>query len=199
MGTPENFYAQKTGLTMWGGYTAGDWMYIGSQGIVREPEVFASAARELTDSLKDALFSRAVLEVWGAQPLAGTMNGGVVLAVEVDPERIKRRIETGYCQVLSTDLDDALKRCLKAKEKGEALSVGLVGNAAVVFPEILRRGIVPEIVTDQTSAHDALYGYVPAGMTLQEADDLRQRNPEEMVGRRVSRWHSGKSHAGVPR
>jgi urocanate hydratase len=185
--TPEHFYAlENKGLTMWGGYTAGDWMYIGSQGIVQGTyEVFASAARErFTDSLKGCLILTGGLGgMGGAQPLAGTMNGGVVLAVEVDPERIKRRIETGYCQVLSTDLDDALKRCLKAKEKGEALSVGLVGNAAVVFPEILKRGIIPEIVTDQTSAHDALYGYVPGGMSLHEADELRHRNPEEMVRR----------------
>jgi urocanate hydratase len=107
----------------------------------------------------------------------------VVLAVEVDPERIKRRIETGYCQTFSTDLDEALQRCLKAKEKGEPLSVGLVGNAAAVFPEILKRGIIPEIVTDQTSAHDPLYGYIPEGMTLREVDELRKRNPEEMIRR----------------
>ncbi len=185
--TPEQFYAlENKGLTMWGGYTAGDWMYIGSQGIVQGTyEVFASAAREkFADNLRGCLILTGGLGgMGGAQPLAGTMNGGVVLAVEVDSERIKRRIETGYCQFLSTDLDDALKRCLKAKERREPLSVGLVGNAATVFPEILKRGIIPEIVTDQTSAHDALYGYVPEGMSLQEADELRGGNPDEMIRR----------------
>jgi urocanate hydratase len=171
---------------MWGGYTAGDWMYIGSQGIVQGTyETFASAAREMFDGTLKGRFilTGGLGGMGGAQPLAGTLLDGVVLAVEVDLKRIQRRIETGYCQTLSTDLDDALKRCMKAKEKGEALSVGLVGNAATVFAEMLKRGIVPDIVTDQTSAHDALYGYVPEGMTAEEAEEYRKKNPEDMIKR----------------
>lgn len=185
--TAENFYAlEDKGLIMFGGYTAGDWMYIGSQGIVQGTyETFASAAREMFEgTLKRRLILTGGLGgMGGAQPLAGTMLDGVVLAVEVDPKRIKRRIETGYCQTLCTDLDDALQRCTKAKEKGEALSVGLVGNAATVFTEMLNRGIIPDIVTDQTSAHDPLYGYIPEGMTVEEAEIYRKKNPEDMIKR----------------
>ena len=185
--TPENFYAlEDNGLTMWGGYTAGDWMYIGTQGIVQGTyETFAAAARErFRGTLKGCLVLTAGLGgMGGAQPLAVTMNGGVVLAVEVDPARIKRRIETGYCQILSNDLDEALAKCMNAKQNGEALSVGLVGNAATVYPEILRRGIVPEVVTEQTSAHDPLHGYIPEGMTIEEAEELRQKDPEEKTRR----------------
>lgn len=183
--TPENFYdLENKGLTMWGGYTAGDWMYIGSQGIVQGTyETFACAARE---EYGGTLKGRFVLTgglggMGGAQPLAGTLSGGVVLGVDVDPDRIRRRIETGYCQVFSTDLNDALKMCLRAKERGESLSVGLVGNAATVFTEVLKRGIIPDLVTDQTSAHDPLYGYIPEGMTIQEAGVLRKKDPERLI------------------
>jgi urocanate hydratase len=183
--TPENFYAlEDKGLTMWGGYTAGDWMYIGSQGIVQGTyETFASASREeFGGTLKGRLILTGGLGgMGGAQPLAGTLNGGVVLTVEVDPERIKRRIETGYCQEFTTDLNDALKKCLRAKEKREAFSIGLLGNAATVFTEILKMGIIPDIVTDQTSAHDPLYGYIPEGMTIQEAEVLRKEDPERLI------------------
>lgn len=183
--TPENFYdLENKGLTMWGGYTAGDWMYIGSQGIVQGTyETFACAARE---EYGGTLKGRFVLTgglggMGGAQPLAGTLCGGVVLGVDVDPDRIRRRIETGYCQVFSTDLNDALKMCLRAKERGESLSVGLVGNAATVFTEVLKRGIIPDLITDQTSAHDPLYGYIPEGMTIQEAGVLRKKDPERLI------------------
>lgn len=185
--TPENFYAlEEKGLTMWGGYTAGDWMYIGSQGIVQGTyETFASAAREMFEGTLKGRFilTGGLGGMGGAQPLAATMLGGVVLAVEIDPKRIQRRIETGYCQTLSTDFNEALKKCMKAKEKGEALSIGLVGNAATIFTEMLKRGIIPEIVTDQTSAHDALYGYIPEGMTVEEAEVYRKKNPEDMIKR----------------
>ncbi len=183
--TPEKFYdLENKGLTMWGGYTAGDWMYIGSQGIVQGTyETFACAARE---EYGETLKGRFVLTgglggMGGAQPLAGILNGGVVLGVDVDPDRIKRRIETDYCQVFSTDLNDSLKMCLRAKEREEALSVGLVGNAATVFTEVLKRGIIPDIVTDQTSAHDPLYGYIPEGMTVQEAEVLQKEDPERLI------------------
>jgi len=181
----EEFYKlEKKGLTMWGGYTAGDWMYIGSQGIVEGTyETFAAVSRE---KYNGTLTGRFILTaglggMGGAQPLAGTMNGAVVLAVEIDPVRIRRRIETGYCQQMCTKLDDALKYCLSAKEKGESLSIGLVGNAADIFPEILKRGIVPEIVTDQTSAHDALYGYIPQGMTIEDVNKLRIKDPQKVI------------------
>ncbi len=182
----EFYKLENMGLTMWGGYTAGDWMYIGSQGIVQGTyETFAAASREkFNGTLKGCFILTAGLGgMGGAQPLAGTMNMAAVLAVEIDPLRIMRRIETGYCQKLCTDLDEALKLCLSAKEKGEPLSVGLVGNAADIFPEILKRGIVPEIVTDQTSAHDALYGYIPQNMTLEEVADLRIKDPNQVIER----------------
>ena len=113
----------------------------------------------------------------GAQPLAVTMNEGVCLAVEVDPARIQRRLDTGYLDEMVTDLDEALRRAEEYKAQGVARSIGLLGNAAEVFPEIVRRGARMDLVTDQTSAHDALNGYIPAGMTLDEAAELRQRDP----------------------
>jgi urocanate hydratase len=119
----------------------------------------------------------------GAQPLAATMNEGVFLGVEVDPARIKRRLETGYLDVMADRLEDALILALGAKEKGIPKSIGLVGNAADIHPEIVKRGIVPDLVTDQTSAHDALNGYVPAGLTLDEALELRRKNPKEYIRR----------------
>lgn len=182
----EFYKLENMGLTMWGGYTAGDWMYIGSQGIVQGTyETFAAASRErFNGTLKGCFILTAGLGgMGGAQPLAGTMNKATVLAVEIDPLRIMKRIETGYCQKLCTELDEALGLCLSAKEKGEPLSVGLVGNAADVFPEILKRGIVPEIVTDQTSAHDALYGYIPQNMTLEEVAELRIKDPNQVIER----------------
>jgi urocanate hydratase len=177
-----NFYElDRKGLTMAPGYTAGDWQYIGSQGIVQGTyETFSLAAEEFGGSLKGKLVVTAGLGgMGGAQPLAVTMNGGVVLAVEVNEKKIKRRIETGYCERVVADLDEALRICREAQKDGKPLSVGLLGNAAEILPELLKRNILPEIVTDQTSAHDELNGYIPAGLSMEAADLLREKNPEE--------------------
>src|SRR5437016_6421354 len=119
----------------------------------------------------------------GAQPLAITMNEGVCLAVEVDPHHIQRRLETGYCDEMASTLDEALHQVREAVNQGQALSIGLIGNAAEVYPELVRRGIIPDMVTDQTSAHDALNGYIPAGLSLQEADELRKDDPQAYIRR----------------
>jgi len=171
---------------MYGQMTAGSWIYIGTQGILQGTyETFASAARKhFGGSLKGRLILSAGLGgMGGAQPLAATMNEGVFLGVEVDPNRIKRRLETGYLDVMTDRLEDALILALGAKEKGIPKSIGLVGNAAEIHPEIVRRGIVPDLVTDQTSAHDALNGYVPAGLSLEEALELRRRDPDQYIRR----------------
>ncbi len=177
---------EELGLTMYGQMTAGSWIYIGTQGILQGTyETFASAARKhFGGTLKGRLILSAGLGgMGGAQPLAATMNGGVFLGVEVDPARIKRRLETGYLDVMAKNLEDALILALGAKEKGIPKSVGLVGNAAEIHPGIVKRGIVPDLVTDQTSAHDALNGYVPVGMTLDEAIRLRQKDPQTYIHR----------------
>ena len=168
---------EKKGLTMYGQMTAGSWIYIGSQGIVQGTyETFAECANQhFNGSLAGKLVVTAVLGgMGGAQPLAVTMNDGLCLAVEVDPWRIQRRVETGYCDVMSTDLDEALGLLEKARG---GLSVGLLGNIAEVLPELERRGIVPDVITDQTSAHDLRHGYIPAGYTLEDADRLRESDP----------------------
>jgi len=175
---------EALGLTMYGQMTAGSWIYIGSQGILQGTfETLGAAARQhFGGTLKGRLVLTAGLGgMGGAQPLAATMNGAVFLGVEVDRERIKKRLETKYLDVMTDSLDEALRWAFEAKEKGIARSIGLVGNAAEVHPELVRRGIVPELVTDQTSAHDPLKGYVPAGMPLAEALELREENPEEYV------------------
>ncbi|WP_069133407.1 urocanate hydratase [Rhodohalobacter halophilus] len=172
----------KMGLTMYGQMTAGSWIYIGSQGIVQGTyETFAECARQHFDgSLKGKLVVTAGLGgMGGAQPLAATMNGAAFLGIEVDESRIDMRIKTGYCDVKCTDLDEALEKVLDAKEKGEALSVGLLGNVAEVLPKLLERGVIPDVLTDQTSAHDLRLGYIPAGYTLEEAAEKRESNPEE--------------------
>ena len=177
---------EKLGLTMYGQMTAGSWIYIGSQGIVQGTfETFAAAAQKhFGGSLEGKLIvSGGMGGMGGAQPLAATMNGACFLGVEVDPARIGKRIKTGYCDRTATDLDDALRIIDEARSKGEAISVGLVGNCADVIPELARRGITPDVLTDQTSAHDALNGYVPNGMTLEEAAALRRENPGEYVNR----------------
>jgi urocanate hydratase len=177
---------EELGLTMYGQMTAGSWIYIGTQGILQGTfETFAAAARKHFDgSLRGRLVLTAGLGgMGGAQPLAVTLNDGVILAVEVDPKRIEKRVKTGYCEVMTTNLDEALDLALTAKGRGMPKSIGLVGNAAEVHPEILRRGVLPDLMTDQTSAHDALNGYVPAGLTLEQARDLRQKNPQEFVQR----------------
>lgn len=177
---------EAKGLTMYGQMTAGSWIYIGSQGIVEGTfETFAALAKKHFDGTLKGKFvlSAGLGGMGGAQPLAITMLDGVCLIVEVDKKRIKRRLETKYLDVMAEDLDEALEMVMKAKEEGRALSVGLVGNAADIHPELVKRGIIPDVVTDQTSAHDPLNGYVPNGMTLDEAIALRKSNPEEYVKR----------------
>ncbi|TKJ29314.1 urocanate hydratase, partial [bacterium (candidate division B38) B3_B38] len=164
----------------------GSWIYIGTQGILQGTfETFAAAAdKHFGGSLKGRLVLTAGLGgMGGAQPMAATMNEGVFIGVEVDEERIKRRLETRYCDMMTASLDEAFKIAMEVKEKGEAKSIALLGNAADILPEIVRRGVVPDMVTDQTSAHDLLNGYVPHGLSYQEALDLRQKNPEEYVRR----------------
>ncbi len=172
---------EKLGLTMYGQMTAGSWIYIGTQGILQGTyETFAEAARQhFGGTLEGRLVVTAGLGgMGGAQPLAATMNGGVCLAVEVDPARLRRRVETGYCDRMVEDLDEALDLVLDAKGKNEALSVGLLGNIAEMLPELVRRDVVPDVLTDQTSAHDLREGYIPAGFSLEEAAALRRSDPD---------------------
>jgi urocanate hydratase len=181
-GTIEEFRRlDALGLTMYGQMTAGSWIYIGSQGIVQGTyETFAECARQhFGGTLAGRLVVTAGLGgMGGAQPLAATMNGAAFLGIEVDPTRIERRVETGYCDEISGDLDHALERVLEAKEQGQALSIGLLGNVAEVLPEIVRRGVVPDVVTDQTAAHDLRVGYIPLGMSLEQAAERRASDPE---------------------
>ena len=177
---------ERLGLTMYGQMTAGSWIYIGSQGIVQGTfETFAaSAAKHFSGSLEGKLIvSGGMGGMGGAQPLAATMNGACFLGIDVDRDRIAKRINTGYCDRMSSDLDDALEIINEARSKGETVSVGLVGNCADLLPELNRRNIVPDVLTDQTSAHDALNGYVPAGLSLDEAAAVRQDRPEEYIRR----------------
>jgi urocanate hydratase len=177
---------EELGLTMYGQMTAGSWIYIGSQGIVQGTyECFAEIARRrYGGSLAGTITLTAGLGgMGGAQPLAVTMNDGVALCIEVDPERIERRLETRYLDERADDLEDAVARCQAAKAQRRPLSVGLCGNAAEVLPELLRRGFEADIVTDQTSAHDPLVGYIPAGLSLEEAADLRESDPDEYIKR----------------
>ena len=178
---------EKKGLMMYGQMTAGSWIYIGTQGILQGTyETFAQAGR--THFGTDDLAGRVVLTgglggMGGAQPLACTMAGGVMLAVEVDPWRARRRLETKYLDVLAGSLDEALAMVAEAKEKKLARSIGVIGNCAEVLPELLRRGFEPDLVTDQTSAHDPLNGYVPKGLTLEQAAALRVSDPKGYVER----------------
>ena len=177
---------EKQGLMMYGQMTAGSWIYIGSQGILQGTyETFGAVARQ---HFGGSLAGRVVLSaglggMGGAQPLAATMQGAVFLGVEVDPARIDKRVETGYCDRKTASLEEALAWIAAAKREKRALSIGLVGNAAEVLPELVRRGVTPDVVTDQTSAHDTLNGYVPAGMPLAEAVALRARDPKAYVAR----------------
>jgi urocanate hydratase len=180
---------EALGLTMYGQMTAGSWIYIGSQGIVQGTyETFAEAARQhYNGTLKNTITLTAGLGgMGGAQPLAITMNEGVCLAVEVDPSHIQRRLDTGYLDEMVTDLDEALRRAEEYRSQGVGKSIGLLGNAAEIFPEIVRRGVRMDLVTDQTAAHDALNGYVPARLTLVEANELRQRDPQEYERRSLA-------------
>jgi urocanate hydratase len=176
----------KKGLIMYGQMTAGSWIYIGTQGILQGTyETLAELGRKhYNASLKGKFVLTAGLGgMGGAQPLAITMNEGVGLIAEVDPSRIQRRLDTKYLMEATDDLEDALDRVENAVRAGKPLSIGLEGNAADIFPEILRRGIVPDVVTDQTSAHDPLNGYVPNGMMYHQALELRARDPKEYTAR----------------
>jgi urocanate hydratase len=177
---------EALGLTMYGQMTAGSWIYIGTQGILQGTyETLAAVARKhFGGSLKGKLVLTAGLGgMGGAQPLAVTMNEGVAIIAEVDEERIERRLKTRYVDTVVTDLDEALRLAFKAKNRGEALSIALVGNAADVVPEFVRRGIIPDVLTDQTSAHDELNGYIPRGIPYHEALKLRRENPAEYIKR----------------
>jgi urocanate hydratase len=171
----------RAGLMMYGQMTAGSWIYIGTQGILQGTyETFAAAGRKhfQGDLSGKLIASGGMGGMGGAQPLAATLNGATFLGIDVDPERIKRRVKTGYCDVMVNDLDEALRILKNAVRKREATSVGLVGNSADVIPELARRGVVPDLLTDQTSAHDPLCGYIPQGLDVAQAVDLRQRDPE---------------------
>jgi urocanate hydratase len=172
----------RAGLIMYGQMTAGSWIYIGTQGILQGTyETFAAAGQKhFGGDLKGKLVvTGGIGGMGGAQPLAATMNGAAFLGIDVDPERIKKRLKTGYIDVMVTSLDEALRILKNAVRTGQATSVGLLGNCADVIPELAKRGVVPDLLTDQTSAHDPIGGYVPNKMTLAQALELRQRDPEE--------------------
>ncbi len=179
---------EKKGLMMYGQMTAGSWIYIGTQGILQGTyETFAEAARQ---HFKGTLAGRLVVTaglggMGGAQPLAATMNGGVIIVVEVDASRIKKRIATKYLDVMVVDLDDALKQAANAKKEKKPLSIGLLGNAAELLPKMAKRGVEIDLLTDQTSAHDPLRGYIPAGLSLEEAAALRFRDPKGYTERAI--------------
>jgi urocanate hydratase len=183
--TLEEFWElEAEGLTMYGQMTAGSWIYIGTQGILQGTyQTFAAIAEQkFGGSLAGTLTLTAGLGgMGGAQPLAITMNGGVALCVEVDPRRIERRLETGYLDQSYEDMDRAVTRAVQAKESREAVSIGLLGNAAEVFPELLEMGVGVDIVTDQTSAHDPLYGYIPVGHSVEDAARLREDDPDTYI------------------
>ncbi|MGE7762989.1 urocanate hydratase [Peribacillus sp. NPDC097895] len=174
----------KKGLMMYGQMTAGSWIYIGSQGIVQGTyETFAELAKQhFNNSLKGTITLTAGLGgMGGAQPLAVTMNGGVCIGIDVDETRIDRRIETRYTDVKTDSLDEAIRLATEAKHEGKALSIGLIGNASDLLPEMIARNFIPDVLTDQTSAHDPLNGYTPSGLSMEEAAELRNANPEEYI------------------
>jgi urocanate hydratase len=185
--TWDYFYElEQKGLIMFGQMTAGSWAFIGTQGILQGTyETLAAVAKEhFGGSLRGKLVLTAGLgEMGGAQPLAVTMNEGVALVVEIDKWAIERRLKHKYLEMWTDDLDEAVKLALEAKNNGKPRSIGLLGNAAEVHPELLRKGIIPDIVTDQTSAHDPLNGYYPTGLSKKEADELRKNNPQEYLHR----------------
>ncbi len=177
---------EALGLMMYGQMTAGSWMYIGTQGIVQGTyETFAAAAAKHfgADLAGRFVLTGGMGGMGGAQPLAATMNGAAILCVEVNPAKIERRIATRYCDRMTNSLDEALQWVLTAKTRREPLSVGLVGNCAEVLPELVKRGVVPDLLTDQTSAHDPLNGYIPAGLSLEQAAQLRASRPSDYVER----------------
>ena len=175
---------EKLGLTMYGQMTAGSWIYIGSQGILQgTSETFAECANQhFNGSLKGkTLLTAGLGGMGGAQPLAATMNGAACLAIEVDETRIQKRLDTGYLDKMTGNIDEAIEMILEAKEKEIPLSVGLLGNAGEILPELLKRNFIPDVLTDQTSAHDMLFGYVPMEMSFEEALILREKDPETYI------------------
>ena len=179
---------EDRGLMMYGQMTAGSWIYIGSQGIVQGTyETFAEAGRQhfQGDLSGKVLLTAGLGGMGGAQPLAASMAGAVSLNIEMDPTRVNRRLETGYLDCHAEDLEDALKRVEQATRQGQGYSIGLVGNAASILPELLQRGFAPHLVTDQTSAHDELRGYYPTGLTLAEAHELRKKDPQGYIQRSI--------------
>ncbi len=185
---------KRLGLTMYGQMTAGSWIYIGSQGIVQGTfETFAAAGRKHFGGSLEGKFvlTGGLGGMGGAQPLAATMNGALFLGVDVDPARIEKRLKSGYCDKIAWSLDEALTLIDRAREDRRAISVGLVGNSADVLPEMVKRGVVPDVLTDQTSAHDALNGYVPHGISLEAALALRAKNPEDYIDKAM---HSMATH-----
>jgi len=177
---------ERLGLTMYGQMTAGSWIYIGTQGILQGTfETFAAAARKhfASDLAGKLVVTGGMGGMGGAQPLAATLNGAAFLGIEIDPERIKRHIRSGYCDICVNSLDEAVRILKNAVRQKHAVSVGLVGNCADVIPELARRGIVPDLLTDQTSAHDPLNGYVPSGLSLESAAELRRNDPEDYLKR----------------
>jgi len=172
---------ERAGLMMYGQMTAGSWIYIGSQGIIQGTFETLSAAGEKHfggDLAGKLIVSGGMGGMGGAQPLAATMTGACFLGIDVDADRIKKRLKTGYCDFMVNDLDEALRILKNSVRKKEAVSVGLIGNCADVIPELAERGVLPDILTDQTSAHDPLNGYIPAGMSLEKALELRRRDPQ---------------------
>ena len=191
---PDYFYdLYDKNLIAWGGLTAGDWQYIGSQGVIQGTyEIFQSIARQaFGGSLKGRfILSAGMGGMGGSQPLAGKLTGAAILVVDVNEDNIDKRLDLGYVDKKTADLDQALGWIEEARQKGESLSVALVGNAATVYPDILDRGIVPDIVTDQTAAHDLLYGYVPEGFSLDQVAQLRESQPqklEEAAGKSIAK------------
>src|SRR5256885_2383545 len=191
--TPEYFRdMEDLGLTMWGQMPAGSWIYIGTQGILQGTFLtFGECARQHFSDTGGTLKGKRILTaglggMGGAQPLAVTGNGGAVLCIEVDPTRAERRRDNGYLDEIADDLDHGLARVQDAARNGRSVSVAVVANAADVYPQLVRRGVTPDVVTDQTSAHDALNGYVPNGMSLDEAVELRRTKPNEYVDRAMA-------------
>ncbi len=175
---------EERGLIMYGQMTAGSWIYIGTQGILQGTyeTFYAAAKKHFNGTLKGKIVLTAGLgEMGGAQPLAATLNDGVMIAVEVNPWAIERRIKTGYLDTWTKSIDEALKLAEEHAKKGEPLSIGLLGNVADVYPELLKRGFVPDVLTDQVAAHDPLIGYIPKGHTVESAEELRKKDPEKYL------------------
>jgi urocanate hydratase len=182
---PENFYKwQRENLICWGGLTAGDWQYIGSQGVIQGTyEIFMRIAeRHFGSNLNGRFILTAGLGgMGGAQPLAGRMAGAVILCVEIDPDRIAKRLRSGYLDQRADDLDAALAMVAAARRECRATSIGLNGNAAHIYEAILERGVIPDVITDQTSAHDLIYGYIPSGRSLSEVRQMREDDPRRLM------------------